>query len=208
MYKKILLTVVFTFTSLSLFAAPEKPPSPFWTKQWGFTPDKIVTFSWGRAIDFYSQKTPPLPANQISSQDVKNLLSAGFSYNFLKTPLFLKWGLKARAGFSLNPDPKSSYLAPLSLTGIVHFQAFKPIIPFLSAGVSQWLINFKSLSERSFHLSLGARISLSLFKPSLQYTLLDDYGLNDMGITLESLWRFYKNSQFMHSFHAGFYLKI
>ena len=178
----------------------------------------IFHFKWPHQIEFSIQgagtlsltkeKAPQLIQENINNSFLRNHLFLNLQYYLFQFPSFFKWSLKASAGLTRNYDIQSTNFAPLSVGGVLHINLINSLIPFIEAGYSVWNIDFKKFSSHFFYWSTGLNISFSLFKPSLQYTLPDEYKVNDMGLILESRWSIYKDSYFIHTLHGGLYLRF
>ena len=188
----------------------------------------LVLFQWLNEPQFSSelayiflkqpkQYAPSLLAEKINQDFLKTTLFLNFHQNIMQFPYMLKWGIRASTGLTRNEDNESIYFFPLSLSIILSLQIFKDqfITPFFEIGYSAWNIDFSELSEAFPFWSVGTIISLSLFKHSLRYTLPEEYGIQDMGIILEvrnntSPFDFPDKTRgyFLHSLHAGIYLKF
>ena len=159
-------------------------------------------------LNLTKEKAPQLIQKNINNSFLRNHLFLNLQYYLLQFPSFFKWSLKASAGLTRNYDIQSTKFAPLSVGGALHINLIKSLIPFIEAGYSVWGIDFEKFSSHFFYWSTGLNISFSLFKPSLQYTLPDEYKVNDMGFLLESRWSIYNSSQFIHTLHGGLYLRF
>ena len=178
----------------------------------------IFHFKWPHQIGFSIQgagtlsltkeKAPQLIQENINNSFLRNHLFLNLQYYLFQFPSFFKWSLKASAGLTRNYDIQSTNFAPLSVGGALHINLINSLIPFIEAGYSVWNIDFKKFSSHFFYWGTGLNISFSLFKPSLQYTLPDEYKVNDMGLILESRWSIYKDSHFIHTLHGGLYLRF
>ena len=142
----------------------------------------------------------------------KALFFSHFHIDLIQFPYVLSWGLKLGAGLSRNYDIRSYYFIPLSFSLIYHIRAIKELLPFVELGFSSWNIDFSNVfSEFYFFWSVGGKISFSLFKKSLRYTMPSDYGIYDIGMITEL--RFHSGKQyqgetqnFLKTFHVGLYL--
>lgn len=191
--------------------------------------ESLILFQWFNeqqlslqwAYGFLKQKDKFAPAllkerlNNTFGNDT--IIYLNFHQNILQFPYILKWGLKASAGLTLNKDNKQTYFFPLSLSMIVHLQIFKNqfIVPFFEMGYSTWNIEFSEFSDFFPVWHIGTDISFSLFKNSLRYTLPDEYGIQDIGVTLEvrnhsspTNMPKKKRGYFLHSLHTGIYFKF
>ena len=143
----------------------------------------------------------------------ESLLYLNFHRDIIRFPYVLDWGLRGSIGLARSYDLKSDYFFPLSLSGIVSLRVWKhqPVVPFVEGGFSSWNINISSdFSDILPFWTVGAFVSLSLFKPSLRYTFANDYGVKDIGFVLE--WRnhfspFQKTERgpFLKTIHVGVY---
>lgn len=178
------------------------------------------TLSVGGIRSFFKSEynyAPILLKNKINDTFLKKFMYFNIHTNLFQFPYIIKWGIKLSSGLSRNYDLKSTYFIPLSLSVILNFQLFKHqfITPFLEVGYSTWNINFSEYSNVFPFWSAGSLISLSLFKKSLRYTLLDEYSIKDLGFIVQL-----KNSlnattssknklkYFLHSLHIGIYFKF
>ena len=178
----------------------------------------IFHLKWPHQIEFSIQgagtlnlakeKAPELIQENINKSFLRNHLFLSLQYYLLQFPSFFKWSVKASAGLTRNYDIQSTKFAPLSVGAALHINLINPFTPFFEVGYSTWNIDFKRFSHAFFYWSTGLNVSFSLFKPSLQYTLPDEYSVNDMGFTLESRWSIYKSNQFINTLHGGLYLRF
>ena len=191
--------------------------------------ESLILFQWRNeqefsiqwAYGFLKQKdkfAPPLLKEKITDK-FKNdtMIYLNFHQNILQFPYILKWGLKGSAGLTRNYDHEKTYFFPLSLSIITSLQIFKEqlIVPFFEMGYSTWNIDFSEFSEFFPFWSLGASVSLSLFKPSLRHTMPDEYGIRDIGIIVEVRNHSSpmdlpdkKRGYFLHSVHTGIYFSF
>ncbi len=178
--------------------------------------EQNVSFQWAYAFLEQKNKYAPTLLKEKINENFKNdtFLYFNFYQNIFQLPAILKWGLKASAGFTRNEDVESLSFFPLSLSVITHLQVFRHqfIVPFFEMGYSIWNVDFSDFSQHFPFWGVGALISFSLFKPSLQYTLLDEYGIRDIGINLElrnqaSPTSFFEKDRgyFLRSLHLGIY---
>ena len=153
-------------------------------------------FSLEWAYGFLDQEdknlyAPPLLKEKITKNfKHEALLFLNYHHDIIRFPYLLDWGLRGSVGMARSYDIKSDYFFPLSLSGIVSLRAWKhqPLVPFVEGGLSSWNLNFSSdFSKILPFWTVGAFVSLSLFKSSLRYTFANDYGVNDIGFVLE--WR-------------------
>ena len=189
--------------------------------------EKLILFQWLNeqhfslqwAYGFFRQKhTPPLLKVNINDTFLNQaLFFFNFQQNIIQFPYILKWGLKVSTGITRNYDNDKIYFYPLHLSAITSLQIFKYqlIVPFFEMGYSTWNIDFSEFSEAFPVWSLGASVSWALFKQSLSYTLPDEYGIQDAGISLEI--RNHSSSldmperdrgYFLRSIHVGIYFKF
>ena len=159
-------------------------------------------------LSLTKEKAPQFIQENINNSFLRNHLFLNLQYYLFQIPSFLKWSLKASAGLTRNYDIQSTKFIPLSVGGALHINLIKSLIPFVEVGYSVWSIDFQKFSSHFFYYGTGLNISFSLFKPSLKYTLPDEYKVNDMGLLLESRWSIYKTSQFIHTLHGGLYLRF
>ena len=200
----------------------------FRRKKWGAKSDKSrlalfrwlneqnISFQWAYAILEKKQKYAPTLLKEKINENFKNdtLLYLNFYQNVVQFPYVLKWGFKASAGFTRNEDIESLSFFPLSLSVITSLQLSKHqfIVPFFEMGYSIWTIDFSDFSQLFPFWGVGALISFSLFKPSLRHTMLDEYGIRDVGINMEfrnnsSPMEFFEKDRgyFLRSIHLGVY---
>ncbi|MDE0118944.1 MAG: hypothetical protein OXM55_02920 [Bdellovibrionales bacterium] len=178
--------------------------------------EQNISLQWAYAFLEKENKYAPKLLKEKINKNFKNdsLLYFNFYQNIFQLPYIFKWGLKASAGFTRNEDVASLSFFPLSLSVITHLQIFRHqfILPFFEMGYSIWNVDYSDFSTLFPFWGAGALISFSLFKPSLQYTLLDEYGIKDIGINLElrnnsSPMSFFTKDRgyFFRSFHLGIY---
>ena len=174
-----------------------------------------LSLEWAYGVlkdkDLYA---PPLLQEKIT-KNFKNeaLLYLNFHRDIIRFPYILDWGLKASMGLARSYDLKSDYFFPLSFSMIVSMRIKKhqPVVPFAEGGFSSWNINMSGDFSDIFPFwTVGAFVSFSLFKPSLQYMFVNDYGVHDIGFALE--WRNHlspfkqeERGLFLKTFHLGFY---
>ena len=167
-----------------------------------------VSVQWAKVLSWSENKTPSLLKASINESFLEHFLFLNLQYHILKWPGFLKWGLKTSAGLGRNYDVQSKHFTPLSLGAVIYVYLIDSIAPFVEWGYALWSVDFNEFSSVFPYLSAGLNISFNLLKPSLKYTLSDEYGIDDIGLSVESRWLFYKNYQFMHTIHAGLYLRF
>ncbi len=181
--------------------------------------EQEISIQW--AYGFLKQKdrfAPSLLKEKITDK-FKNdtMIYLNFHQNILQFPYILKWGLKGSAGLTRNYDHEKTYFFPLSLSIITSLQIFKEqlLVPFFEMGYSTWNIDFSEFSDFFPFWSLGASISLSLFKPSLRHTMPDEYGIRDIGIVVEVRNHSSpldlpdkERGYFLHSLHTGIYFNF
>ena len=196
-----------------------------------FTPDKekLHLFKWvnerGMSVEwahgFLKQKdkyAPKLLKEKIKETFLKEaLFFLNFHQNILQFPYVLRWGIRGSAGITRNYSVKSTYFIPLQLSLILQLQIFEHqvLIPFTEIGVSSWNIDFEEFTQVFPFWSIGTRISLSLFKRSLQYTFPNEYGIGDVGLIFELRnnisppdYPDEEKGYFLRTFHAGVYFKF
>ena len=181
--------------------------------------EQQMSLQWAYAFLNQTDKFAPTLLQEKINESFRNesLIYFNFHQNIIQFPYILKWGLKASAGVTRNYDVDSTYFIPISLSAMVSFQIFKNqvIVPFFEIGYSFWNVDFSESSDFFPFWGVGADISLSVFKKSLRYTLPDEYGIKDIGLSLE----FRSNSSpmdfseekrgyFSRSLHVGVYCRF
>ena len=219
----ILIGFMFSFFTVSQTKpGTEHPSPPVTTETTQKLKDSNVSdmfhLKWPHQIEFSVQgagtlnltkeKAPALIQTNINKSFLRNHLFLNLQYYLLQFPSFFKWSLKTSAGLTRNYDRQSTTFIPLSVGGALHINLINSLIPFFEVGYSVWNIDFQKFSSGFFYWSVGLNISFSLFKPSLQYTLPDEYDINDMGFAIESRWSIYKSNQFINTLHGGLYLRF
>ena len=159
-------------------------------------------------LNITEQTAPELIQTNVNEDFLRNHQFLNLQYYFLQFPSFFKWSLKASAGWTRNYDNQSTEFIPLSIGGVFHLYLIDSLVPFFEWGYSVWNINFDQFSSTFFYWGAGLNISFSLFKPSLRYTLPDEYTINDMGLNVESRWSTYKSNIFINTLHVGLYLRF
>ena len=201
---------------------PKKTSSSKTKKAWvlfEWLSENHISLEWAYAFldpadkDLYA---PALLKEKITNS-FKNeaLLYFNFHRNIIRFPYVLDGGLKASIGLARSYDLKSDYFFPLSLSAIMSLRIWKHqfIVPFLEGGFSSWNINVSGDFSDIFPFwTVGAFVSLSLFKPSLRYIFANDYGVQDIGFIGE--WRNHlspfkkedKRGAFLRTLHLGLYV--
>ena len=140
-----------------------------------------------------------------------------FHQNFIQFPYIFKWGIRGSAGLTRNYDHQSDYFIPVSVSAVLSLWIFKTqhLTPFVEMGVSGWSVNLSETSDVFPFYGGGVALSLALFKPSLRYTMPEEYGIRDIGFIIEvrnHLSPFdhpeEKTGAFMLSLHAGLYFRF
>ena len=173
-----------------------------WLNQVGFSIQGAGTLNIDR------EKAPKLIQKSVNKSFLRNFLFFNVQYYFLQFPSFLRWSVKASTGLTRNYDTQSTKFIPLSISGVLHIRIINAVVPFIEWGYSLWNIDFSEFSSTFSYWGTGINISFSLFKPSLKYTLPDEYKINDMGIIVESRWSNYKEHSFLDTVHGGLYLRF
>ena len=172
-------------------------------------PNQIeFSFQGAGTLNITEQTAPKLIQTNVNKSFLRNHSFLNLQYYFLQFPSFFKWSLKASAGLTRNYDTQSTKFIPLSVGGVFHLYLIDSLVPFFEWGYSVWNINFDKFSSTFFYWGAGLNISFSLFKPSLKYTLPDEYKINDMGLNVESRWSTYKSNTFINTLHVGLYLRF
>ncbi len=159
-------------------------------------------------LNITTQNAPKLIQTNVNKAFLRNHSFLNLQYYFLQFPSFFKWSLKVSAGLTRNYDTQSTRFIPLNVGGVFHLYLIDSLVPFFEWGYSVWNINFNEFSSTFFYWGTGLNISFSLFKPSLKYTLADEYKINDMGLNVESRWSIYKSNTFINTLHVGLYLRF
>ncbi len=179
-----------------------------------------ISLQWAYGFLDQEQKdlySPPLLKKNITeSFKHESLIFLNFHHNIIRFPYILHWGLRGGLGLARNYDLKSDFFVPLSLSGILSLKLTKhqPVVPFVEGGFSSWNRNLSDdFSDIFPYWTVGAFISLSLFKPSLTYTFPNDYGFKDLGFAVE--WRNHvspfkkeKRGTFLRTLHVGLYMAL
>ncbi len=148
-----------------------------------------ISFEWTKmTVQSDSQVIQIAQGIKKSSFFNRQLVQLNFYKNWLQIFRVFKWGFQAGAGTTVYYNNQKSFFIPMYVGSVLSLQITqKPfIIPFISAGYSMWSIGFHTLSSVLSHWSAGALISFAIMKSSLGYTLLDEYGIHDMGIIVRT----------------------
>ena len=178
--------------------------------------EQNISLQWAYAFLEPENKYAPTLLKEKINENFKNdtILYLNFYQNIFQFAYILKWGVKASAGFTRNEDVESLSFFPLSVSVISQLQIFRHqfIVPFFEMGYSMWNVDFSDFSKLFPFWGVGALVSFSLLKPSLKHTLLDEYGIKDIGINVEmrnnsSPMSFFTKDRgyFFRSFHLGIY---
>ena len=181
--------------------------------------EQQISLQWAYAFLKQTEKHAPDLLKEKIDDSFRNdiLFYLNFHQNIIQFPYVLKWGLRASAGMTRNYSIGSTYFIPMSLSATISLQVFEKqiVVPFFEMGYSLWSVDFSESSDFFPFWSVGADISFSIFKSSLRYTLSDEYGIEDIGVSLEvrnhsSPMDFpdEKRGYFLHSLHAGIYCKF
>ncbi len=196
----MIIVWIFCFLfSPALLAQPQnelslKPsPSPIFRS----SSDYYLSFKWSQTE--WSQTTNKSVQKDSLVSGIQNeffnnrqIFSIHLCRNLFQFLEFLKGGAEVAGGLSIFYDDDEPIVFPIKAGGRISLNITqKPTIkPFISAGYALWGVgeggggreNFSSLMA---YWSAGLWLSFSLFKPSLRYTLVDEYGLKDLGITFK-----------------------
>ena len=148
-----------------------------------------LSFGWGKlnleSPSELSKITKNIQASELAN---RQMLELDFQQNWLNIFHILKWGFQASISIPLYKSQTKTFVMPLQLSSILSLQlTHQPrILPFISAGCAVWNINWNAFSSYLAFWSLGTKISFALIKPALNYTLLDDYGIDDIGILIQT----------------------
>jgi len=142
-----------------------------------------------------------------------SLIYLNWHRNILQFPYVLKWGVKGHFGWNYNKGENEKRLINVSLSSITTLQIINPqyVVPFLELGASTWNVSFDHFSDISFFWGAGVLFSLSIFKPSLSYTLPDEYNLMDIGFLLQFVQQYtsFRNQTYIEDpvyyFHLALY---
>lgn len=207
----------------------KSPPKPTKARSWLQDYQKLVlfqwvseqqtSFQWAYAFLKQTEKHAPDLLKEKIGDSFRNdmLFYLNFHQNIIQFPYILKWGLRASAGMTRNYNIDSAYFIPMSLSVITSLQIFEKqiVVPFFEMGYSFWSVDFSESSDFFPFWSVGADISFSIFKSSLRYTLSDEYGIEDIGMSLEirnnsspTDFPDEKRGYFLHSLHVGVYCKF
>ncbi len=133
----------------------------------------------------YQKENASIIVHNQDSNDFFNRKFAQLHYqhnvvHFIST---VKLGYEAQTGITMQYNNASPLIIPISF-GLIYSisNVYLPyIVPFISGGYSIWNIQLSEWSKPMAYWSTGVKISFGLFKSSLNYTLPDEYGLQDMG---------------------------
>ncbi len=179
--------------------------------------DQQISIEWGKGfLKEPDQRAPSLINKEINDTFLKDaLLFFNVQKNLLYFPYIFKWGARASLGLARNYDLEKTYFIPLSLSTVLTFQMIRQqfVFPFVEIGFSKWNIDFNSeeFSGWISYWSVGALISFSILKPSLSYTLLDEYKLNDWGLIVEFKSHYDAENNrkyFLRTLHIGSYFNF
>ena len=177
-----------------------------------------ISLEWAYGFLDHEQKDlyAPLLLKQKVTKSFKHeaLIFLNFHHNIIQFPYILHWGLRGSMGLARNYDLQSDFFIPFNLSGILSLKITKhqPFVPFVEGGLSSWNRNLNNHFSAIFpYWTVGAFISLSLFKPSLRWTFPNDYGFKDLGFVVE--WRNHvspftkeKRGPFLRTLHVGLYM--
>lgn len=206
------------------FLVPVFVPAMFYSQQPRFQLFQVInenhlSFEWTKMTTQSPNEVSQIAQNiKANSFFNRQLLQVDFHKNWLQLLHILKWGIQASAGTTLSygGSNQGAFFVPMYMGSILSLQLTKRpyFIPFIAAGYSIWSIGFHTLSSMLFQWSAGAHISFSIMKPSLGYTLLDEYGIHDMGIIAKTTSYYFVENGLPHgniliaSLHIGVYFQF
>ena len=136
-----------------------------------------------------------------------SLIYFNWQKNLIQFPYIFKWGIKGHLGWNYN-EADAEPLINIALSSITTLQFMNPqfIVPFIEIGASTWNTDFDHFSDISFFWGSGILLSMALLKPSLSYTLPDEYNLHDLGFLLQFVQQYEAIDHSSYFFHFGIYL--
>ena len=173
-----------------------------------------LSFEWVdmqvQSAALLSQITQPARSASFFNQ---HLVQLDFHRDWLNILNLFHWGFSVGAGMSFGGGRVFTPLYTGSVLSL-HLGTRPWAVPFVSSGYALWAMEWQQFSSLILEWNAGVNLSFAIFKPSLGYTLSDEYGIEDMGVVVKTT-SYYSTKDFwpegdkvFSSLHVGAYFRF